>query len=117
MAAYGDPNHARLYGLDFKGKPGEVGFFVDVIDYGEELPAEAVVRYKLSNKSELSLLLTKRLQPRLHSPSHSLLCDKPHSRPKKRRPSHSADWRDSIGTPLEYFNSELSNEIQWRCPS
>jgi SAM-dependent methyltransferase len=60
MAVCDGEDHVRRYGLDFKEKPSEVGFFVEEIDYTEELPAEAVTRYNLSNKSELLYLLMKR---------------------------------------------------------
>jgi SAM-dependent methyltransferase len=60
MAAYGDKNHVRLYGHNFKEKPSEIGFSVEVVDYIEELPVEAVARYNLYNERDLVLLLTKR---------------------------------------------------------
>ena len=54
--AFGQSDHVRLYGLDYRYKLENVGFSVTIDNYVKELPADVVDRYGLDWEEDIYLL-------------------------------------------------------------
>jgi predicted SAM-dependent methyltransferase len=52
---FGEWNHIRIYGLDYKQRLEEAGFTVKFNDYLKELSEDAIKTYALSNNDEIHL--------------------------------------------------------------
>jgi len=52
---FGEWNHVRIYGLDYKQRLEDAGFTVEFNDYLKELGEDAIKRYALSNNGEIHL--------------------------------------------------------------
>ncbi|MGZ4928907.1 MAG: class I SAM-dependent methyltransferase [Halobacteriota archaeon] len=67
--AFGQHDHVRLYGLDYKDRLEKVGFLVKIDQYVKELPIETVKRCGLDYEEDI-YLLTK---PKQREPAYSSL--------------------------------------------
>jgi SAM-dependent methyltransferase len=61
-AAFGQHDHVRIYGRDYKPRLESVGFVVKIDPYAKELPVDVADRYGLDREENIYLLAKKSLE-------------------------------------------------------